>query len=91
MNWTGIIKFETLWIKSLLLEEKGDRLRWMRWKRNNDCFRNLHLISHFMTASPQGEAFDENKFFCPGLDTNYNEFEFRCKLVNFLAFCEVIV
>ena len=25
--------------------------------KNNDCFRNLHLISHFVTASPQGEAF----------------------------------
>ncbi|MBQ8784702.1 MAG: hypothetical protein IJZ59_01490, partial [Alphaproteobacteria bacterium] len=37
---------------SLLLEEKGDRLRWMR------CFvvLDLHLISHFVTASPQGEA-----------------------------------
>ncbi len=24
--------------KSLPLEGKGDRLRWMRWKMNDDCF-----------------------------------------------------
>jgi len=34
---------------------------------NNDCFRNLHLISHFVTASPQGEAFEKTYFFVPNL------------------------
>ena len=37
---------------SLAVDEvENDKLK------NNDCFRNLHLISHFVTASPQGEAF----------------------------------
>ncbi len=48
-------------IKSLPLEGKvGCEATRMRWKRNNDCFRNLHLTTAYGGASPQGEAFERS-------------------------------